>query len=79
MPSTAPDTRASTAVIRNGTSTQVGKMTASAPMGSCAMASASDASEPASRRPKTMSTTVATEPPNVFQKMIAPSEVSRRW
>ena len=77
MPSTAPETRASTAATRNGTSTQTGSSVARAPIGSSATASKRSGSEPASSVPKITSSTGASEPPIVFQAMIAPSEAER--
>ena len=79
MPSTAPETSASTAVNRNGTSTHTGRMLASAPIGSAAIATMSSSSDPASSRPKTTRMTGATEPPMVFQATIAPSDAVRFW
>ena len=79
MPSTAPETSASTAVMRNGISTHTGRIVASAPIGSRAMASSSSASLAASSRPKITSSTGATAPPIVFQAMIAASDAERFW
>ena len=67
MSSTAPPTRPSTATITNGTRNQVGNASASAPIGSAAIALLRSSDDPASSRPKTSSTTGATEPPNVVQ------------
>ncbi len=79
MPSTAPETRARTAVTRNGTRTQTGRIEARAPSGSALMASLNAGSEPASSRPTITSGMGATDAPNVFQNTIERSEAVRFW
>src|ERR1700689_2356090 len=77
MSSTDPPTRPSTATMTTGTRNQVGSSVVSAPIGSPAMAVLSLADEPASSRPKTSSTTGATEEPSVVQP-ITPRPDERR-
>lgn len=79
MPSTAPETRASTAVSRNGTSTHSGRMVARAPIGSACTAAKRSSLDPASSRPNTTRITGATDPPIVFHATIAPSDAVRFW
>ena len=51
MPSTAPETRASTDATRKGTRNHVGRTVASVPIGSSTMPAASSGDDPASRMP----------------------------
>eukprot|EP01135_Chromosphaera_perkinsii_P009760 Nk52_evm1s1874 gene=Nk52_evmTU1s1874 len=79
MPSTAPETRVSTATIQKGISAHSGRMEISAPIGSSLIATFSAGSDPASSRPKITSTTGAAEPPTVFHATIDPSDAVRFW
>ena len=65
MSSTAPPTRPSTATMTNGTRYQVGKMVASAPIGSVLIAVDSDVEEPTSSSPNPSRKMGATDAPNV--------------
>ena len=79
MPSTAPETRVSTATIQKGTSAHSGRIVISAPIGSDSIAVFSAGSEPASSSPKITSTTGAAAPPIVFHRMMDPSDAERFW
>ncbi len=79
MPLTAPETRVSTATIQNGISAHSGSSVTRVPTGSSPIRASTSGSEPASSRPKTTRTTGAAEPPIVFHRTIAPSDVERRW
>src|ERR1700735_4575155 len=65
MSRTAPPTRPSTATMTNGTRSQVGKMVASAPIGSVLIALDSDADDPASSSPNPSRKIGAIDAPNV--------------
>ena len=65
MSSTAPPTRPSTATMTNGTRYQVGRMVASAPIGSVLIALDSDVDDPASSSPNPSRKMGAIDAPNV--------------
>src|ERR1700743_973315 len=72
---TAPPTRPRTATITNGTRYQVGRIVASAPIGSVLIAVDSDAEDPASSSPKPSRKIGATAAPNVVHHTTPPPEV----
>ena len=77
MSRTAPPTRPSTATMTNGTRYQVGRMVASAPIGSVLIAVDSDADDPASSSPNPSRKIGAIDAPNVVHHTTPAPDVRR--